>query len=52
MTRREAHLDAMPVVTERGHVIGMVSEADMLRKQERPPPASVLAAVQPRLWCR
>jgi CBS domain-containing protein len=31
----EHTVNAMPVVTEHGHVIGMVSEADMLRKQER-----------------
>jgi CBS domain-containing protein len=31
----EYKVNAMPVVTDKGHVIGMVSEADMLRKQER-----------------
>jgi CBS domain-containing protein len=31
----ECKVNAMPVVTDNGHVIGMVSEADMLRKQER-----------------
>jgi CBS domain-containing protein len=31
----EYKLNAMPVVTDQGHVIGMVSEADLLRKQER-----------------
>lgn len=31
----EHQVNAMPVVTEHGRVIGMVSEADMLRKQER-----------------
>jgi CBS-domain-containing membrane protein len=28
-------VNALPVVTDKGHVIGMVSEADVLRKQER-----------------
>ena len=27
MTRRDTHLDAMPVVTDQGHVIGMVRHA-------------------------
>jgi CBS domain-containing protein len=31
----EYKVNAMPLVTDKGHVIGMVSEADMLRKQER-----------------
>jgi CBS-domain-containing membrane protein len=31
----EYKVNAMPVVTDKGRVIGMVSEADMLRKQER-----------------
>jgi CBS-domain-containing membrane protein len=31
----EYKVNAMPVVTDKGHVSGMVSEADMLRKQER-----------------
>jgi CBS domain-containing protein len=31
----EYKVNAMPVVTDKGHVVGMVSEADMLRKQER-----------------
>jgi CBS domain-containing protein len=31
----EYKVNAMPVVTDKGHVIGMVSEAYMLRKQER-----------------
>jgi CBS domain-containing protein len=31
----EHRVNAMPVVSDDGHVIGMVSEADMLRKQER-----------------
>ena len=31
----EYKVNAMPVITDKGRVIGMVSEADMLRKQER-----------------
>jgi len=31
----EYKVNAMPVVADNGHVVGMVSEADMLRKQER-----------------
>jgi CBS domain-containing protein len=31
----EYKVNAMPVITDQGHVIGMVSEADVLRKQER-----------------
>ncbi len=31
----ERKLDAVPVVTDDGRVVGMVSEADVLRKQER-----------------
>jgi hypothetical protein len=27
MTRRDTHLDAMPVVTDQGHVIGMVVQS-------------------------
>jgi CBS domain-containing protein len=29
------HLTALPVITAEGHVVGVVSEADLLRKQER-----------------
>jgi CBS-domain-containing membrane protein len=32
----ESNLSAVPVVSQEGQVLGMISEADMLRKEERP----------------